>query len=274
MAAREIVRRRPPEFQNLLLPLMTAAPASVRRVVSRSIGQAGFDQFWERFDRLNKPTRQRAGGAMLKLLPDAAQRLRRRLASGPVEQRLKAMQMSHELGLGEQVRDEVLRLCADPDPRLRSKAVTVAGNVASLGPELQVTRLLTDADARVRANTIEVLESRRDPRFIPVFARQARAGANRERANAIKALHRLRRHDRRPTARHAPRRAARTPNLRASGPSARPTAGSTSPRSAGWRRRTRASRSGGTRSASCARSPNTHDRKSRGRSNSERWGEL
>ena len=35
MAAREIIRRRPPEFENMLLQLMTNAPESVRRVVSR-----------------------------------------------------------------------------------------------------------------------------------------------------------------------------------------------------------------------------------------------
>ena len=35
MAAREIVRRRPPDFENMLLQLMVNAPASVRGVVSR-----------------------------------------------------------------------------------------------------------------------------------------------------------------------------------------------------------------------------------------------
>ena len=41
MAAREIIRRRPPDYQNALLQLMTDAPLSVRRVVSRAIGQTG-----------------------------------------------------------------------------------------------------------------------------------------------------------------------------------------------------------------------------------------
>ena len=36
---------------------------------------------------------------MLKILPDAVARLHRRLATGPTEQRLKAMQMTAELGM-------------------------------------------------------------------------------------------------------------------------------------------------------------------------------
>jgi hypothetical protein len=108
---------------------MTSAPPTVRRVVGRAIGRAGFDHFWDRFDRLDKSTRGQAGRAMLKLLPDAAARLTRRLAAGPVEQRIKALLMVHELGLAAGLREPVLRLCADPDPRVRSKAVLVAGTI-------------------------------------------------------------------------------------------------------------------------------------------------
>src|SRR6185295_8880948 len=98
---REIVRRRPNDFENILLKMMTTAPESVRRVISRAIGQEGVETFWQRFDRMDRDTRRQAGRAMLKLLPDAPQRLARRLTSGPVEQRVKAMQIVHELGLSE-----------------------------------------------------------------------------------------------------------------------------------------------------------------------------
>jgi HEAT repeat protein len=192
MAAREIVRRRPADFENMLLQLMTSAPQSVRRVISRSVGQAGFEHFWDKFDRLNRPTRKRAGQAMLKILPDAIQRLQRRLAAGPQEQKLKAMQMAQELGLAEPLKDQLLALCADTNPKLRSKAVSVAGAVKSVGAELLVDKLVNDVDPRVRANTIEVLESRSDRQFIPLLTQRARSGINnRERANAIKALHGL-----------------------------------------------------------------------------------
>jgi HEAT repeat protein len=50
---------------------------------------------------------------------------------------------------------------------------------------------MNDTDARVRANAVEVLEARGDPQFVPLLAQRAMAATGRERANAIKALHRM-----------------------------------------------------------------------------------
>jgi HEAT repeat protein len=193
MAAREIVRRRPADFENMLLQLMISAPESVRRVVSRAIGQAGFENYWQRFDRLDRNTRKSAGKAMLKMLPDAVQRLGRRLASGAVDQRLKAMQITQELGLGELMRPTITRLCNDPNAKLRSKAITLLGELEGVPPGVLLERVLNDADPRVRANAIEVLEQRQDAQFLPMLAARARSpqANNRERANAVKALHKM-----------------------------------------------------------------------------------
>jgi HEAT repeat protein len=192
MAAREIVRRRPADFENSLLQIMTSAPESVRRVISRAVGQSGFEQYWGNFDRLDKNTRKQAGRAMLKLLPDATQRLARRLGGGSPEQRIKAMQIVQELKLAETLSDKLVALCADPHPRLRSKAVTVLGEVPTMPPDVLIERLLIDTDARVRANMIEVLETNHKAQFVPTLIQRARVGTNRERANAIRVLHRLR----------------------------------------------------------------------------------
>jgi HEAT repeat protein len=192
MAAREIVRRRPPDFENMLLQLMVNAPASVRRVVSRALGHSGFENYWDRFDGLDRPTRKHAGKAMMKLLPDAAQRLSRRLIAGPVEQRLKALQMTQELGLAEALREAIMGLTSHAHPKVRSKAISVLGEIPSAGVELLVERIVSDADSRVRANAIEVLENRRDPQLIPMLFERAKNATNRERANAIKALSKMR----------------------------------------------------------------------------------
>ena len=191
MAAREIVRRKPIDFENILLKLMTSATPSVRQVMGRVIGQAGFDQFWQRFDRLDKATRKQAGKAMLKLLPDAAQRLQRRAVSGTPEQRIKALQIVQELSIAEPMQHTLVQLCSDPNPRIRSKAVSVLGDIPSSPSSVLVERLLNDTDARVRANVVEVLEARQDSQFMPVLARQALGASSRERANAIKAMHRM-----------------------------------------------------------------------------------
>lgn len=191
MAAREIVRRKPLDFENMLLQLMTNATDSVRRVVSRCIGQAGFEQFWQRFDRLEKSTRKNAGKAMLKLLPDAVHRLSRRLVAGPIQQRLKALQIAHELELSEQLKPVLIQLCSDANPKLRSKAVFVLGELPSTPTDLLLERVLNDSDARVRANAIEVLEAKQKREYLPLLTTRARNATNRERANAIKALHRM-----------------------------------------------------------------------------------
>ena len=127
MAAREIVRRKPTDYENALLQLMTNAPMSVRRVISRAIGHVGFDHFWNRFDRMEPATRKQAGRAMLKLLPDAMQRLARRLTSGAIEQRIKAMTVAHELQLAVPLRTAIEPLCAHPHAKVRSKAISVLG---------------------------------------------------------------------------------------------------------------------------------------------------
>lgn len=192
LAAREIVRRRPADFENMLLQLMTNAPPTVRRVVSRAIGHAGFEQFWQRFDRLDRATRKQAGRAMLKLLADAPQRLSRRLSAGPMEQRLKALQITQELGLAQTLRDAVVSLANHIHPRVRSKAVMVLGEIPGPSVELLMDRIVRDTDARVRANAIEVLENHQTPELIALLAERSKTTNNRERANAIKALHRMR----------------------------------------------------------------------------------
>jgi len=191
LAAREIVRRKPPDYENTLLPLMTTAPMSVRKVISRAIGHAGFEHFWQRFDRMEKGTRRQAGKAMLKLLPDGLQRLARRLEQGPADGRVKAMVMVQELQLLEPLKASILPLVQHPNARVRSKAISLVGDLPSVKPEVLLEKAINDIDPRVRANAIEVLEETRNPEFVPLLTERARSSHNRERANAIKALHKM-----------------------------------------------------------------------------------
>jgi HEAT repeat protein len=137
---------------------------------------------------MDRSTRKQAGRAMLKLLPDAIQRLSRRLATGPAEQQIKALQIAHELGLTETLRSLMVPLCSHPNAKVRSKAVMALGDLPSLEPDLVLDKVLHDSDARVRANAIEVLEGKRAAEYVPLLAERARSSHSRERANAIKAL--------------------------------------------------------------------------------------
>ena len=190
--ARELVRRRPPDYENILLQKMTSAPDSVRSIIARSVGQSGFEQFWGKYTKLERSVRKQAGRALLKLLPDSTVRLSRKMVTGPLEQRLQALQMVQELKLAEQTQDALLQACVDPSPKLRSKAVTLLADVPELAPDVLIERLLSDTDSRVRANTIEVLEANHRETFVPLLIQRARSGSNRERANAIKVMHKLR----------------------------------------------------------------------------------
>ena len=192
MATREIIRRRPPEYENSLLQRLSSAPESVRRLIGRAVSHSGFEQFWNRYPKLDKATRRSAGKAMLRLLPDSISRLARKLGPGPIEQRLQALQMMQDLKLAEQLVEPLMVLCSDSSPRLRSRAVSLLADVPSLAPDHLIEQLMTDTDARVRANTIEVLETRHPNEFIPMLIQRARIGTNRERANAIKFMHRTR----------------------------------------------------------------------------------
>ena len=194
IAVRELIRRRPADYENLLLQRMTSAPESVRRVIGRAIGHTGFGMFWRRFDTLSADARIAAGRAMLKLVPDAPVRLGRYL-NGSAEERVRAMQALDELGLAGDFRSQFERQCTHVHPKVRSKAaalLALSGHAASpANPATQtvLSRMLDDHDARVRANAIEVVEKLQSIAHIPLLGGRTRSTSSRERANAIKALH-------------------------------------------------------------------------------------
>jgi HEAT repeat protein len=188
LAVREIVRRRPADFENLLIKLTTTAPESVRRVISRAVGPVGFENFWERWDRLDGETRKAAGRAMLKVLSDGLKRLERKIRSGAVDQRIKAISIAQELQVADALEQVLKQACADPNPKLRSKAVLVLAEITGTPPEVLLEKVLHDVDPRVRANAIEVLEAKHRVEYVPLLATRARSPHSRERANAIKAL--------------------------------------------------------------------------------------
>jgi HEAT repeat protein len=90
------------------------------------------------------------------------------------------------------MRQTILPLCQHPHAKVRSKAVSLIGEVPAIAPEVLLEKVLNDTDPRVRANAIEVLEARRSDQYVQLLTQRARSSHNRERANAIKAMHRLR----------------------------------------------------------------------------------
>lgn len=192
MAARELVRRRTSDAPSALMPLLTSAPASVRAVAARLLGREGFEGFWQRFDHMPRLSRKTAGKAVFTMLPDALDRLRRKIVAGDAADRARALQIIQELNLTDALSDQVVQLCSCNDAKLRSRAVSLIGQMNTVPSELLLDKVLVDRDPRVRANAIEVLEQRQQREYLPLLAQRARSAHNRERANAIKALHRMR----------------------------------------------------------------------------------
>ena len=192
IAARELIRRKRPADQQVLLRQMSGAAPSVRRIIGRSLGRAGFEQFFQSFDRMNRLTRRRAGAAMLKLLPDGLERLTRKIEGGGAAQRVRALQIADELDQTGVLAGVIVAACAAADGRVRSKAVRLLGRVNTPDAARALSASLGDADARVRSNAIEAACDRPDAAELrPVLHPRARAGQHRERATAIRALHRL-----------------------------------------------------------------------------------
>ena len=195
MAVRALARAPSTHAEAALLRRAADAPAGVRETIGRCVGRRSFDALWDRYDRLSLPERSAAGRTLLRLLPQAAARLRLNLLRGPLDSRLRALRMTGEVGAAVTLREGIYACCCSPEARLRSKAVLCLGEIVSaVNDEAAQSRLdaaLADGDARVRANAVEVLEKtgRRD--VLPLLRARARLGRNRERANAIRATQAL-----------------------------------------------------------------------------------
>jgi len=192
MAVRELMRHRSTETESAMLSMLPTAGESVRKLIGRAVGRSSFDGYWQRFDTMPAEVRKIAGRALLKLLPDTSNRIRRMLQSGSTDDVVKALQMSQELGVLNELRGTILPLCASPLAKVRSKAVMLLGDFPTPVAQVLAEKALADTDARVRANAIEVMEQKPADRFVPALTQRAREGSNRERANAIKALHQMR----------------------------------------------------------------------------------
>ncbi len=196
MAARVLARAGEAGSDRILLRRLASAPPTVRATIARRIGARSFHLYWERFDLMMPEARQSAGRALFKMLPQELARLKRLLVSGTPNEAIKALCVASELGIAQQVRDEIRQLCEHGDAKVRSKAVLMIGELLAEGrdaeAEQRLEAALVDADDRVRANAIEVLERTGRRELASLLEARSRLGRNRERANAIRAMARMR----------------------------------------------------------------------------------
>jgi HEAT repeat protein len=93
----------------------------------------------------------------------------------------------------ETVTEEAMyRAAHDPDPRVRSRVMTLLGETPSPTAALLLRRALHDIDSRVQANAIEALDGLNVERLETLIAEKLESPNARVRANAVQALLRRR----------------------------------------------------------------------------------
>ena len=197
VAARELARAITDDVHGALMRRLARAQGPLRATLARLVGARGFDGLWGNYDKLDPATRRRAGRALLRLLPDGADHLRRKLdaAGANLPQRMKALRVCEELAATAALGPAVERLAGDVEPRVRSRAVALLGKGGVGGRA--VMRALGDGDGRVRANAVDALRLRivaggpPRPGLAALLDGRASAEGSRERANAAAALCRL-----------------------------------------------------------------------------------
>ena len=116
VAARALARRSGSSStaESALLRRAASAPESVRGAINARLGGRCFDSLWDRYDRLPIASRGAAGRTLLKLLPAAGERLRRKILTSPPAERARALSMARAFGAAAELRGAVLRLLRSP----------------------------------------------------------------------------------------------------------------------------------------------------------------
>ncbi len=187
-AALAVVELNPANKAALLTPLLGAASAEVRQVAMREVSKVSFARYLERFDQLDAPKQQAAARTLAKVDPLLLERLADEIASLDACRRLKAIRIIEFLGAARDLREPLLEVLHDPDPRVRATAIRIVEYSGSLEGMRILIDALCDPDRRVRANAIEALEQLGNQEFVPLLTPFLEDPDNRVRANAAKAL--------------------------------------------------------------------------------------
>ena len=120
-------------------------------------------------------------------------KLARRFGSGaapmPDEVALRVIDLLLVIANNNRVLPLIVKLLHDPNPKLRAKAVRLLAR-SNMAPKI-AERLMTERDARVRANAVEALWGSDTPAARALFREATRDGNNRVAGNALLGLYLL-----------------------------------------------------------------------------------
>ena len=147
-----------------------------------------WEQLWEHFEQLGDDECRQLAGRLGEHVPALLVQLRARLGGSDQQTRIRALRFAKAMHLVGELSEQVYRLVHDPEPSVRSCALTLL--VELPGPAtLRVLRdALNDPDPRVQANAIDTLDTLELADQVTQLPDKLVSPHQRVRANAIQAL--------------------------------------------------------------------------------------
>lgn len=143
------------------------------------------------YHEISHEVRGKLGSLLESLDPSIIDELSKDLYSDSDERRVRSIQILGLLRKNPRIKNILVNLIKDKDPKIRATAVSLLGKIIGPNDQEIIMALLNDTDKRVRANTIEALESLGNKRIIPILLRYRKDNNNRVRGNILKALYNL-----------------------------------------------------------------------------------
>jgi|GEM_PF-6321581 len=180
-----------PNFIRVVARKIDSEFESVRKIAAKSLAEQGYQRYRNAFEKLNSETRVLAGKTLLQVDPTVAEQIKKDLEDITPVRRVLAIRIIKVLGIEQQFEAEIQKMMADADARVRATTVKLLENLESEESFKLLVSKLSDPDARVQANAVETIEAKHPQNFRQILVPLLKSNHNRVRANAAKALWKL-----------------------------------------------------------------------------------
>jgi len=168
----ELLRRSPPDLPALVVQQLTSRSPRVRQLAAQHAASYSFERYWRAFDDLPLDARVSAGRAVLKLVPDFADRLVRKLEGGRSEEILRALQAADDLNMLKSLSPTLVRL-----ERHRSQSIrTAAARALSKLGKQQQTQAEVDGPQAAQPQASSQQQTGSHPAVPPEHAADSKLG--------------------------------------------------------------------------------------------------
>jgi len=188
-AARQVLRKKNPEWRTHATVLLSSPHLSVQKMVSMDkVGGGDFGKLWHDYPKMPPAVQFTTTRTTAQAEAEFPEQLKMKLASTVTSEVAQGLRMLTQVGNLAEYRGQIIGLCGHGDARIAASAVKLVGRLAD--PRLQdlLEAAARHEDARVRANAIESMTELHIADKSRQVLTMIHSRHNRERANAIKAL--------------------------------------------------------------------------------------